>query len=219
MADASEGMLEAAKEKTAGIKNVAFEFALADACDLPFEDGQFDLVLAAHMLYHVSDLRAALSEIARVLKHDGRLCATTVSTQNLRELYKLCDQCGVVLPFPANGFTRDNGKPLLRDYFEKVELRDHESMLQVTEAEPLVAYVQSNDTFGKQSAEGIEQLRKEVRREDRPRGQFRHHQTLLHVHLLRSHHSGDGKRNGRIISKKTDFGSLNRSLFLFRWRI
>ncbi|MCW2242619.1 class I SAM-dependent methyltransferase [Azospirillum canadense] len=43
----------------------------ADLTDLPFPDGRFDLVLSSHVLEHVPDDRAALSEIARVLKPSG----------------------------------------------------------------------------------------------------------------------------------------------------
>ncbi|WP_448208708.1 class I SAM-dependent methyltransferase [Azospirillum sp. sgz302134] len=43
----------------------------ADLTDLPFPDGRFDLVLSSHVLEHVPDDRAALREIARVLKPSG----------------------------------------------------------------------------------------------------------------------------------------------------
>jgi SAM-dependent methyltransferase len=47
----------------------------ADATDLPFEDGAFDLVVAYMMLMDVEDMPAAVREAARVLQPGGRFCA------------------------------------------------------------------------------------------------------------------------------------------------
>jgi ubiquinone/menaquinone biosynthesis C-methylase UbiE len=45
----------------------------ADAADLPFADGRFDLVLSAAMLHHVPAWPDALTEAVRVLRPGGRL--------------------------------------------------------------------------------------------------------------------------------------------------
>jgi SAM-dependent methyltransferase len=44
----------------------------ADACDLPFEDGSFDLAVCIHVLEHIPDDRQALREMQRVLRPGGR---------------------------------------------------------------------------------------------------------------------------------------------------
>jgi ubiquinone/menaquinone biosynthesis C-methylase UbiE len=49
-----------------------------DACRLPFADTVFDAVFARHMLYHVSDVFAALREFKRVLRLSGK-CVTVVN--------------------------------------------------------------------------------------------------------------------------------------------
>jgi SAM-dependent methyltransferase len=49
-----------------------------DACCLPFADKVFDRVFARHMLYHVSDVVAALQEFKRVLRPEGK-CVTVVN--------------------------------------------------------------------------------------------------------------------------------------------
>jgi ubiquinone/menaquinone biosynthesis C-methylase UbiE len=49
------------------------EVQRADAADLPFADGRFDLVLAAAMLHHVPAWPDALTEAVRVLRPGGRL--------------------------------------------------------------------------------------------------------------------------------------------------
>ena len=45
----------------------------ADAAQLPFQDGRFDLVLSAAMLHHVIEWDRALAEAVRVLRPGGRL--------------------------------------------------------------------------------------------------------------------------------------------------
>ncbi len=44
----------------------------ADLCDLPFDDGHFDLLLSSHVLEHLPDDGPALGELARVLRPGGR---------------------------------------------------------------------------------------------------------------------------------------------------
>ena len=43
-------------------------FHLADACDLPFEDGSYDVVLAGAVLEHIKEWRQALAEMCRVAR-------------------------------------------------------------------------------------------------------------------------------------------------------
>ncbi len=47
---------------------------------LPFGEGEFDVAVAAWMLYHAPDLDRALAELARVLKPAGRLVAVTAAS-------------------------------------------------------------------------------------------------------------------------------------------
>ena len=72
--DASHGMIERARKKAerAGV-GVSFIEAFAQA--LPFDDGQFDVVVGTLMLHHLSKplRRDFVGEARRVLKGDGRL--------------------------------------------------------------------------------------------------------------------------------------------------
>ena len=74
--DVSRAMLAAARRK-AGARTLdkSLRFVAADAVELPFRDGMFDvatMVTVAHML-PPPDRRPALAEIARVLRPGGRL--------------------------------------------------------------------------------------------------------------------------------------------------
>lgn len=67
-ADFSKGMLEVGKKRYPEL-----EFAFADAMNLPFKDGEFDVVTMSFGLRNVQDHKVALKEFLRVLKPEGRL--------------------------------------------------------------------------------------------------------------------------------------------------
>jgi ubiquinone/menaquinone biosynthesis C-methylase UbiE len=104
----------------------------ADVQQLPFEDGAFDLVVAAYMLYHVPDLPQALGEIARVLRRGGSLVALANSRHKLAEMWMLVgrdlDDEG-----QAETFSRESGLEQLNPYFETVERVDVDERFSVTE--------------------------------------------------------------------------------------
>ena len=53
---------------------VPHSLQVADVCHLPFEDGRFDAVYSAHMIYHIDDAaaqQAALDELCRVTRPGG----------------------------------------------------------------------------------------------------------------------------------------------------
>ena len=65
LTDFSAGMLKQAEERLSPHRHFQFEVVDAQATPLPFESGSFDAVIANHMLYHLSDRRAALSDSTR----------------------------------------------------------------------------------------------------------------------------------------------------------
>ena len=75
--DASDAMLEVLRARLheQGASNV--EVRGADALALPFDDGEFDAVVAANVLHLLPDPDACLSETRRVLRPGGLLCAPT----------------------------------------------------------------------------------------------------------------------------------------------
>ena len=54
-------------------------FHCADALDLPFEDGEFDLAWTQHAAMNIADKRRLYRETRRVLRHGGRLALYDVT--------------------------------------------------------------------------------------------------------------------------------------------
>ena len=146
LTDTSTGMLaEAGRSlRRVGVDAVTRR---ADAAELPLADASFDVVVANHMLYHVADVPTAVRELRRVLRPDGLLAAATNGAGHLRELDELAAaHAGGALRHPLAlqlPFSLENGAELLGAAFDSVELLRFEDGLEITEAEPAVAYVAS----------------------------------------------------------------------------
>jgi SAM-dependent methyltransferase len=115
------------------------EARLGDVQALPFADGEFDCAVAAWMLYHVPDLDRALSELARVLRANGRLVAVTNALEHLRELRALVGN----EPRPIS-FNGDNGGRLLSRHFASVERREVYGWVAFPDHEAAQSYVEAS---------------------------------------------------------------------------
>ena len=69
--DISPGMVDVAVRNGAGL-GLDVTGQVADAETLPFEDGEFDLVIGHAVLHHIPDVELALREVLRVLRPGGR---------------------------------------------------------------------------------------------------------------------------------------------------
>lgn len=143
LTDFSQGMVAQARENLSGITH-KLQYMVVDAEDIPFSDESFDAVTANHMLYHVPDRTAALSEICRVLAPDGQLYATTNGETNMQALREVMDE--VLDHYTAKGqeFTLENGREQLSTHFSKISLRRRDDALVVPEVTPLIAYALSS---------------------------------------------------------------------------
>ena len=148
LSDFSEGMLAEAKRNVGDLDHTFFR--QFDAQDIPFDDATFHAVIANHMLYHVPDIPKALVEVRRVLKPGGRLYAATNGVGHLKELKSLEAQFlgsdlehGFREALGSRPFSLQNGAALLEPSFPNITLHRFESDLEVTEIEPLVAYLLS----------------------------------------------------------------------------
>ena len=147
LSDFSEGMLAQTKTNLTAAAH-SFKYVQIDIHEIPFDDDQFDAVIANHMLYHVPDRDKALTEVTRVISPGGKFYATTVSTGHMSELRQLMsDFAGQEISFDSDSrrldFVLENGRDQLGPFFESVEMRRYDDALIVTETEPLENYVWS----------------------------------------------------------------------------
>jgi SAM-dependent methyltransferase len=122
-----------------------------DAQALPFDCDAFDVVVAAHMLYHVPDRGRLARECRRVLRPGGRLVATTNGPTNIIEVVTMIESAvggGWQMVMPHHGFGMHNGAEQLADTFDLVVRHDAPvNQTVVTDADALAAYVASMDDF------------------------------------------------------------------------
>lgn len=130
--DLSPRMVELVRER-------GIEARLADVQALPFEDGEFDVAVAAWMLYHVPDLDRAAAELARVLRPGGRLVAVTNSRSHLLELRELVGSGPSTL-----SFSRESGQELLARHFVRVRREDVDGTLEFATRGEVEEYVRAS---------------------------------------------------------------------------
>jgi ubiquinone/menaquinone biosynthesis C-methylase UbiE len=141
LSDFSEGMVATAKEIVGEFGNV--EYRVIDIQDIPYGDGEFDIVIANMMLYHVPDLKKGLSEVRRVLKKGGMFYCATYGEHGIVEyLATLLGRYGVEDKI-NKVFTLQNGEELLEEFFGKVEKREYIDSLAVTDVDDMVEYIYS----------------------------------------------------------------------------
>jgi ubiquinone/menaquinone biosynthesis C-methylase UbiE len=112
--DQSERMVEIQRAK-------GIDARVGDVQNLPFADADFDVALAAWMLFHVPDLDSGLAELARVLKPGGRLVAVTNALDHLQELWELAGQPTTL---HRSVFRAENAEEALGKHFARIERRD-----------------------------------------------------------------------------------------------
>jgi len=71
--DGSESMVEAARERHGDVSGLSFD--VADAAQLPFDDGSFDGCRIDRVLQHIADPHEAIIEMVRILRPGGNLVA------------------------------------------------------------------------------------------------------------------------------------------------
>ena len=173
LSDLSAGMLDSAWRNLV-VTGRAYNFKEIDAQAIPFSNETFDAVIANHMLYHVPDRAKAIGEIKRVLKMDGRLFATTVGDNHLKEITNWFRQIhkSKVWDSFANLFTLENGLDQLKPFFPNVRVLRYEDSLHVTELEPLVAYFRSGVRAGELSDNEFAKLQNGLEKELKEKGKI-----------------------------------------------
>ena len=142
LSDFSEGMVETTKVNVGSLPNVSYR--VIDIQDIPYADGYFDAVIANYMLYHVPDIKKALSEVHRVLKAGGNFYAGTAGEHGAMEtIVSWLGYDGIYV----NTFSLDNGRQQLEEYFSKVDTMRYVDSLEITNLDDLMEYIYSGITF------------------------------------------------------------------------
>jgi len=173
LSDLSPGMLDAAWRNLV-VTGRPFQFKEIDAQSIPFEDETFDAVIANHMLYHVPDRGKAFSEIKRVLKTGGRLFATTVGENHMKQMMDWYAQVHVsrIWESFASPFTLENGSEQIKPYFSHARLSRYEDNLEVTELQPLMDYISSGMRVAELAESELTRLELDLEKELQEKGRI-----------------------------------------------
>ena len=118
--------------------------ACGDATALPLPDGAADLVLAAHMLYHVPEPADALRELRRVTRPGGRVVIVLNGAGQLRQLRAaVAAASGGDAAASGERVTLDDGESLARSFFGQVARHDFTSELRIPAPGPIADYLRS----------------------------------------------------------------------------
>ena len=103
--------------------------------DLPFADGEFDVVVCNWVLYHLPDVDAGLRELARVLRPGGRFVGIYNRDRHMEELW------GRIRPASAES---DDYRETLKRHFAQVEERDTEAYTLWASRDDLQAFLDAS---------------------------------------------------------------------------
>ncbi len=110
--DISDKMLAIAQKKCHAYPQVSFQ--TASASTLPFDSDSFDVIVSANSFHYFDDPLAALKEMRRVLKPDGRV----IILDWCRD-YLICQICDIILkvfdPAHKQCYTQNEFHRLLED--------------------------------------------------------------------------------------------------------
>ena len=128
---------------------------VGDAVRLPYADDAFDAGLAMHMLYHASDIPAAISQLRRVVRPGGVVVVSTNAQGDKAEVADLWDDVlgelapGPHLPFvaPTAVFDAELAEPLLAAAFDDVRVQRFERPVVVPDYDTVIAALDSYRAF------------------------------------------------------------------------
>lgn len=100
------------------------KFEIADATTLPFDDGQFDVVVSFETLEHLVEQEKLLAGFARVLRDDGVLIISSPDKQTYG------DQAGFRNEFHVRELYREELLALLAGHFPHVQLYGQKLLFQ-----------------------------------------------------------------------------------------
>ncbi len=145
LSDVSLGMLNDAFKNLSHIENITYQ--CFDAQQIPFSDETFDVVIANHVLFYVSDISLALKEIKRVLKPEGKLYASTYGAKHMKEITELVKEYDPKITLSNvslyDVFGLENGYDILHEYFNQIDNKHYDDYLLVDNPQDIIQYILS----------------------------------------------------------------------------
>lgn len=175
VSDISSGMVNDAKENLRDLNNI--DYACFDCQSIPYEDQSFDVVIANHLMFYLTDINKALKEIKRVLKKDGIFYCSTYGKNHMKEITDLVKEYDSRIVLSKinlfDVFGLENGEEILKKTFNNVEIRRfEEDYLAVDNPDDIEAYILScHGNQGEYISKNYEQFRKYLKRKFK-KGQF-----------------------------------------------
>lgn len=144
-------LTEVCEEMTISAKKIIndkhgnFKFEVIDPNNLCFEDEEFDVVIANHILFYMNDLDKVLKEIHRVLKPGGTLYSTTIGMEYMEEIRQLVKGFNKNINIDENklakNFGLENGEEILSQYFKNIDKHIYNDKLIVDDAKGILEYM------------------------------------------------------------------------------
>lgn len=146
LSDISEGMISDAR-RNIGPNDLRFSYQVLDAHRLFGEPGQFDRIIANHVLFYCEDIPLVCSQAAHLLKASGLFVCSTYGPSHMKEISALVAEFDkrIVLSNRRlyEQFGLENGEALLRMCFDDVRCVRYEDSIEIDRAEPLIDYILS----------------------------------------------------------------------------
>lgn len=145
LSDVSEGMIRDVYRSLN--HDSRFSYRVFDAEKIPFDNHEFDLVIANHVLFYCDDLDGVIKECRRVLKKNGRFVCSTYGRKHMQEITQLVQEFNSDIVLSADHlyekFGLENGAELLEEEFPEVSSVHYDDAIQIDTAEPLISYILS----------------------------------------------------------------------------
>ncbi len=145
LSDTSEGMLRDAHRNLG--EDARFTYRQFDCVEIPFQENEFDLVIANHVLFYCDEIDRVLTECARVMKEDGQFVCSTYGKKHMIEITQLVQEFNeeIVLSQESlyDRFGLENGESILSGHFLKRECLRYPDSIEINEADPLIWYILS----------------------------------------------------------------------------
>lgn len=143
LSDSSSGMIYDVRKSLGD----DFSYMVFDCENIPFKKEYFDIVIANHVLFYLKDIYTGLSEINRVLGNHGKFYCSTYGKNHMKEITEIVREFDNRIVLSRNNlsdlFGLENGKEILTNYFQSVDLLMYDDYLIIDDSEALIAYIMS----------------------------------------------------------------------------